>query len=923
MTSAGTVTVEVQGRDVNLVALLSRLESQMRQTDQVGIRLAQTTGGTFTAAQQKAANAAITEAQAMARAAVSVGDNARAHSILVNALGNSAGATDKSVASLTTSIARLQSGKTLVTEFGAAAKSSLLSIVGPAALVTTAIGGLSAALRGTGEAIAFKANLDATTSAVRAQLVGLRASSAVFSEGQAFANRYKLTQQELTDALQTSVSVMRVSNASTTDILNTFARLVTLAPDKTIADAARATRELAAGDVTSIKELFNVSAANAHKMKNEIQAGGDAIQVITKFLDTANVGMQGLESKATGVAGALKEVAIAQERFKLAVGGEAGGPALGIWEAYKDVLIDITAVLSGDTSQVEARTAARDAAQQAYNAAIQQGKTDTEALAAAQAVLTSEMQGGAAAALLAQRQGEQLAGVENAESAISIAAGLAAQRHGEQLLGMADAAAIAARMLQQSADTSLVDSQAKQLEALQTQLLNEQTLNTVNAFLAANPAINASGIQAAVTAGAISPLIGRLAELTLQIRLAKAELGGIALGRPETGGDAIARSLNGAAASQRYLAEQSERAAAAQRQQVLATGTHAQKVKILQDDYNRLSRIYGANSEQAINAQTKLIQAQQAGAKAAKGAGATRLSDQQKLNNSLLADQERAAQQSEEAARRHEQRLVDIEAEFQKKSLEQQRANEVSKRQSRADFYDKLTTDTKDIGPQVAQELSAAYEAAYAEAQKIAQAGNQKLADDYLKMKQRQIQAEEEYQKRLADARKAKDKSEVERLQQVHKLQTEANAEEEKQLLAGGDANVNARNEALADEQRNFEEAQGRMGTAAENAAERKVNAAIRSGKAVDAENAKLREQEQIYNRMAGGKTTTGAAAPGAPVPGTPTTATPAALPDLTELAQRLQSIVDAIFTIGGNITKAQGETTGAIGRLGPRLSGA
>jgi hypothetical protein len=124
------------------------------------------------------------------------------------------------------------------------------------------------------------------------------------------------------------------------------------------------------------------------------------------------------------------------------------------------------------------------------------------------------------------------------------------------------------------------------------------------------------------------------------------------------------------------------------RQQTLAVSTHAQKVKILQEDYARLSKIYGANSEQAINAETKVLQAQQASARGGRAAhaaaGAGRLSDQQKLDNSLLADQERFDQQSEQAEREHGKRLVEIEAEYERKSLEQQRANEVSRFPSRA-----------------------------------------------------------------------------------------------------------------------------------------------------------------------------------------------------------------------------------------------
>jgi len=930
MTSAGEVVVNVSGRDVNLVALLNRLDAQMRQTDQAGLKLSQTTGGTLTAAQQRAANSAIIEAQAMARAAIAVGDDARAHQILVTALGQSAGATDRSVAGLTASIGRLQSGAGIAQQFGEGLKGSLLGIVGPAALAGVAIGTLRTVVQETEEAFKLKATLDATTRAIGAQLVGLRASSAVFAEGRAFADRYKLTQQELTAALQTSISVMRVSDASTTDILNTFARLVTLAPDKTISDAARAVRELASGDVTSIKELFNVSAANAHKMKEEIAAGGDAIAVISGFLDNANIEMQGLEASTTGASGKMKELAQETERLQLALAGQSGGAGLALLEQRITLTRGATRLLSADLDamgQSITNFFTTDAVERFQTVGNLMGslagETDlfgqTVSQAASEAATLAEQAARVGGAMDAERQ----ATVAATDAAANHAA-LEAQRRGEMLAG-ADAAGAEARMLEQSANASLLDTQAKQLETLQTQLLNQEAQATAAAFLAANPQINASGIQAAVTAGAITPLIGRLAELALQLRDARAALASFG------GGGGPGLSAASFATSQTFFnknaREAAAAAAAAQREQTLAVGTTAAKMALLNRELAEAKRRYGEGSAQAIRAQTAIDQAIDRSTKKSKGAGAAKLSDQAKLNNSLLANQERYQDQAEAAERAHVRRVLDIEREFLAKSLAQQRENEVSKRQSRADFYDSLTSATKDVGPKVAHELSAAYEAAYAQAQAIAQAGNAKLAADYLALKEQQIKDEIEFQKRLAEAKKAKDPDEIRRLEAIHKLRQDAQAEEEKQLLAGGDTNVAARDAALADEQRTFEEQQGKIGTAAENAADRKVNAAQRAGKAVEDENVRLREQETIINRIGargGGAPGTASAPPVTPGAATGTPIVGGAAPlDLSALAERLQAIVDAIHTEGGNITKAQSETTRAVQQSAGRAVGA
>jgi hypothetical protein len=937
MTSAGTVTVDVQGRDLNLVALLGRLEARMRETDQLGIRLSQTTGSTLSAAQQRAANTAVSEAQAMARAARAVGDDAAAHRILVQALGSSTGASDRSVASLTASIGRLQSGSTLASEFGSSMKSSLLGIVGPAALASAAIGGVIKVAQSFGESFKFVAGLDATTASIRAQLAGVRDTNVAFQQAAAYADRYKLTQAETNEAIAASIPVIRNSRASLEDILGVFDRLRIKQPGKTFGDAARALSELQAGQVVSIEHMFNVPANDANRMKHEIEGGADAVQVLSTYLTSAGVGMDALKAKTTGAAGAARDLERAQEKVTIAQGRIATSAAgVGTVQALAQGYDQLANILSGDLQP------AVEGVGNTLNTALGVNLAYVGGLARATGAdffgLGTAAQN-AGARLIIEGQASQLAGqaatehsarlkddtdatIERSRAGI-ILAGIEADTRRESILE--------AEAAQDSAVASRTAGQAAELQALQTQILAAQAQNAANAFLNLNPGIDQAGIRAAVNAGLIPPLTARLAELTLQIRAAKAELGGMAMGRPETGGDAIARVLNGQAASQRYLAQQTANAAEAQRQQTLAVGTHAQKIKILQAEYERLSKIYGANSEQAINAETKLLQAQEAGAKKGRAAhaaaGAGKLSDQQKLNTSLLADQEKYQDRAEEAERQHGERLVEIEKEYQKRSQEQERANEVSKRQSKADFYENLTSATKDVGPQIAHELSASYETAYAEAQKIAQAGNAKLAADYLALKQKQLQAELEYQKKLAEARKSKDPAEVQRLEAIHKLQTEANAEEEKQLLAGGDANVKARQDALDQEQRNYEEAQGKIGTAAENAAERKVNAALRAGKAVDDENVKLRDQEDIINRIGArapaGTTAGGGGSAPATTPATGTTA-PGAAPAVEDPMTTLRNaIVTALAALQATDKDGVSRIVNAINSIGPRLSGA
>lgn len=193
------------------------------------------------------------------------------------------------------------------------------------------------------------------------------------------------------------------------------------------------------------------------------------------------------------------------------------------------------------------------------------------------------------------------------------------------------------------------------------------------------------------------------------------------------------------------------------------------------------------------------------------GARSTAVSNAQKTNDALLKAATDYQQNREESEREHQQKLLDIQAEFERKSLEQQRENEIGKRESRADFYDELTQSTADIGEDLAGELAGAYEEAYAEAQREAQSGNQQLANDLLELKQEQLFTELDYQQDRARAQEEGDKAEVQRLDAIMDLRRDAMREELKQLEDGGDALVQERDAALAEEQARFAEQQDQL----------------------------------------------------------------------------------------------------------------
>jgi hypothetical protein len=240
-----------------------------------------------------------------------------------------------------------------LTQFGPEAlnqiKSGLLGVIGPAAAVTAGFAAVGTAIDLTEESFKLKASLDTVNASITTQLRSIRNSTQVFAEGREFADRYQITQSELSSTLQASIPIMRNSTASTTDLLTQISLLQATAPDKPISEAARALRELSTGDVTTIKELFNVSAADALRMKNAIADGADPVRVLAQYLKDSGASMELLDQRTQGATGKMNALAAETERFQLALAGKAGGPGEALLDLRIAATANATRVLSGDT----------------------------------------------------------------------------------------------------------------------------------------------------------------------------------------------------------------------------------------------------------------------------------------------------------------------------------------------------------------------------------------------------------------------------------------------------------------------------------------------------------------------------------------------------------------------------------------------
>jgi len=946
MTAAATISVNLEGRDVSLSSLLQKVDSQT----------------------QKAADSALRLQAQYARLSQSQGNSAQATNILTNALLNNGGASERTVVSLSTQLATVERGSGIYQQFGQSAVQSFTGTIGPAAILTAGIGALNAVIGEAQAGFALKASLDADTKAIEIQLNGVRDTGVMFQQAAQYANQYKLTQQQTTEAIGAAIPVIRASSSSMETILGTFDQLRVRAPTKSFQDAARALGELQAGQYVSLNKIFNVPLADAKKLSDEIAKGGDAVQLVSDYLTGVGASMDVVAARASGAAGAMKDLDIASEQLKLALGDDATGPGLLILQTRIRATQGLINILHGDlgsmakgihetivgtTEDVKrlneetnklhgipappppppgvvedpaARAAAEvlasqaaQAAQDAYTRSILEGGTQAEATAARVAALAAAMLAGAPVARMAATNFDE---DRMAIGALQVATEIAQ-------------AAVAAHTieLQTSAQASVLAAAEQLAQKAATDQLSASTTAGVNAFLALNPTLDAAGIAAVGAANNTDPLIIKLAQLRVEAYSARDAIAALAaaqglntkvlVGTLSAGSPAYAGSQNNSVDAVVALQTANKKAADDQIAGDLAIakakGETAKEVALLRQQQQGLNK---------DSLEYKTIEASIITASKPKGGGAkaTKLSDQQKLNNTLLTDQEKADTQYEDLETQHQQTLLKIQIDFAKKTLEQQKLNEVSKRQSQADFYDRLTSsdlNKKKGGTDALKQIDADYQAAYQKSQELAQAGNAKLAAEYLALKSKQAADELTYQENLAKAAADKDKAEVSRLQAIHKLRQDASAEEEKQLLAGGDANVTAKQQALDDEAAKNQEAQDKIGTSAERAADRQTVAAQRAGKAVDALNTSLATTKSTYDQIAptAGGSGNPSTSSGAASADTSASASAPAAAGADPISAAIAALQDAISAKLDSVRNAADGTTSAVRGLAGKFA--
>lgn len=305
-------------------------------------------------------------------------------------------------------------------------------------------------------------------------------------------------------------------------------------------------------------------------------------------------------------------------------------------------------------------------------------------------------------------------------------------------------------------------------------------------------------------------------------------------------------------------ADLAKKLAEVQRANALAAADAAGKVELENEALGRLNKgtvEYETQLGKVQKAERDLAAEQER--KRKKNSGAPKLTPNEKINVGLLDEQDKFNDKFEDAEQKHWDKVADIYAKFNEAQQAQFAKNEVSKRRSRADFYAGLQDAPAGVDT---KKFAAQYEEAFAKAQEIAQSGKAKLAAEFLDLRQKQIQEMEKLDEESAKIvqqqkehkiSKKDAQSQLDYLAGRKKLIEDAQAEEQKLLLANGDENQNKLKEQLDAEDQAYADSTEKIGLSAERAAEAKIKHAQRSKIAVDQENLSLAEQQRRYERIA------------------------------------------------------------------------
>lgn len=764
----GTLSVVVNGVDQGLTRLLRQVERELRSAD---------------AAAQRSQNETIQLSAAYGRLAAALGQPAAGASQLRATLESLTGVETRQAVAIQTQIARLDQQAQKLREVGQAGNqgvSGLTQLGSAASQLNTLLGAAGFAV-GAQQILSFgvEAGKSAISlSRVENALLKLSGSQAAYANVVAIARQQQAlfggTLEENLSDLTSFTVLARSSGSELNSLVDLAQRLATFDPGQGLRGASAALRELLSGNPNALAARFELPKAALAAIKDESATTAQRLEVLNQVLNQA------------GITSALVSESVSKEAQAYNLLGAAIDNAknkLGAFLAAK-----AAPAAAGAAGLLNVATGQQNPADQAAIIGL------VEQLTAAQRGYRglSEGEREFAAAILGRL------GVQNQAQAVQ------AQQEQINTSYQAGLLALAAALERGSLTTDQYNAAIVRLSAAKDAALGravtaeqaaiaEANANALAAQRAEERAGGAVAVAAAVTqetSAVAAQLIqeANAADQAERLAQVKERINGLA-GQVSGGYLSMANAAQVLAGELGIAADEALRLIAAQ------TGKNVQATFAAQRD-TREQRNAGAGPQQASASALRFVEQQQAAARAAQqaraaaaratgggggggGGGGTSQAERQ------LQAQQDLEQRSIEQARDYEAERTRIAEDGARERAEAERRFAQQQRGDRADFYLGLA-DIEDNA--VRQGLAAKFEAANAEAARIAQEQGADAAAEYLTAAQRAIESESAIEQKIAEALAKGDTGTAEYLQGVLKLRQEANAAELQAIRDKGSA---------------------------------------------------------------------------------------------------------------------------------------
>lgn len=955
-TTAARLIVEVGARDTGAEALLSRIEGRLQrantqaQTSGAGIGASVGAGAArarpavdqLAAAQARASREHLATAAALARSDAQAGNYDAAVRRLTGALNQAQVVNVRQGIGLQQQVTRYQ-------QAGAAAQQAagVFSRANAAIANIGNIAGATIFAAGTQQIVAFAqetADLSLRTQAAQNSLRALAGSSEFYADALATAREQQRlfggTLAENIEGVQGLVTVSRSSGVELQKLIDLSQRLAIKDPSQGTPGARIALQEALSGDPTSLARRYEIPRKALAALRDESTSGADKIAIIDKYLSDigitsevvsgsipkATLAFNGMNASLEGLKVKLGDV-IANGLAPAAQGITALSNALQ-GQGANETLVALAETFATLTGNVDGYSASeRNFASNLLNSVgiVSQREQATRAAADADAqAAAAELAHAATATALANAWAAGTitqAQFDQGMAQLTASAAGAATAQEAQTAATQDAAAAAAE-----AGTAIDEEAGKALVAS----VNTETLTVAKERLKAQAEAAAASVIAgggdieatAARLAASSSLVDQLTAAYIRLQIAQgaaaraAGAARIAAQRSTPGAvdnsgligfDAPGRrgssDVDAVIAQQQANAEEARDAAAAQREYEEAVGGAAVELKNLYADLNKAT---SASERYRIQTQIARLEQQRASSRGG-GGGASA-----KARSDELKAQQDFQERSLDLAADYEDKMAQIAEDGARKAAEAQRKYDLARVQSRASFYRQLA-EIDDPKQQAA--MSAAYEAAVADAQRIAKEKGADVAQEYLAAQQDIIRDQAALQAEIDKAREEGDDGRAEYLTGVLALQKEADAARLQAIIDSNDSILAQQQQAYAREQEAYAKHLDELGaTYARKAAELPGFATTLAAPAASAAAA-----------AAPSTTTTPPPAPGTPEApqGAQLVSDPATQAAIDSVGARLEGRINEVVSQVGAAVTRLGDVEDAIRSLGRRSQSA